>query len=229
MIAALIFDVDGTLAETEEYHRRAFNAAFVECGLGWNWDGPLYRRLLKVTGGKERILAYADTLAPADRAGIAERVGDIHRRKTALYTAAVSTGAVPLRPGMTDLIAGARAAGIACAIATTTTFDNVVALMAATLGSGWREQFPVVAAGDMVTRKKPAPDVYHLALAELDLPAGACLAIEDSRNGVEAARAAGLAVAAVHSAYAADDDLSGATAVFPDSSAITLSALRALV
>lgn len=229
MIAALIFDVDGTLAETEEYHRRAFNQAFAQAGLDWYWDEATYRTLLVTTGGKERMLSFAGERFPEMLGGLRSRVMKLHQLKTRIYTRAVAGGNVPLRPGMMELIGEARAAGIICAIATTTSLENIAALLSATLGPSWNQTFPVIVAGDMVAQKKPAPDVYQLALSRLGLGPEHCLAIEDSRNGVLAARAAGLKVVGVRSAYTIGDDLAGAIRVFANPGEITLSALQALV
>jgi beta-phosphoglucomutase-like phosphatase (HAD superfamily) len=223
VVEAVIFDLDGTLAETEEVHRQAFNQAFGDFGLDWNWDVPLYRELLKVTGGKERIAHFvARSGGTPDPAFIAE----LHRAKTDIYTAAVASGGVPLRPGVAEFLDAARQRGLTLAIATTTSMPNIEALLGATLGLNWRTIFPVVGAGDMVERKKPAPDVYLLALRELGLSAQACVAIEDSRNGVLAARAAGLPVIAVRSPYSSEDDLTGAALELPDCRSLSLAALE---
>jgi HAD superfamily hydrolase (TIGR01509 family) len=197
---ALVFDVDGTLAETEEAHRQAFNDAFADAGLDWRWDPPLYRRLLDVTGGKERVRHFTDARGGRPRLDDAA-VRRLHARKTARYAELVATGRVGLRPGVARLLAEARAARVPLAIATTTSRPNVEALLAAALGPeapGW---FAVVAAGDAVPAKKPAPDVYLLALRELGLPPGRCVAFEDSRNGALAALAADLPTVVTVSAY----------------------------
>ncbi|MCW2316580.1 HAD superfamily hydrolase (TIGR01509 family) [Rhodoblastus acidophilus] len=223
MIKAVIFDVDGTLAETEEVHRIAFNRAFAEAGLDWRWDEDLYRRLLKVTGGKERIAHFLEisggpSLTP-------EQIAALHKAKTAAYTAMAESGEILLRPGVASLLDALTQAGILLAIATTTSLPNIEALLSSALGEDWRGRFSALAAGDMVAQKKPAPDVYQLALSQLDLPAQACVAIEDSRNGVRAARAAGLRTIAVRSAYCAQDDLSEAELVLEDSRALTFGVL----
>lgn len=222
-VEALIFDVDGTLAETEEAHRLSFNAAFAEAGLAWSWTQDDYRELLKVTGGKERIAHFMDLsgIAPSEERAAAVRA--LHARKTEFYTAEVASGAVAFRPGIEALMHAARSRGVAMAIATTTSRPNVDALLAATLGPGAAEGFAAIACGDMVAAKKPAPDVYALALAGLGLAPDRALAIEDSWNGVRSARAAGLAVIAVPSLYSAGDDFSEATLVTqPDQIAAAL-------
>ncbi len=213
---ALIFDVDGTLAETEELHRRAFNETFTEAGLDWHWSREDYRRLLKTTGGKERIARH-----------IAETGGDpaldvpaLHRAKTDRYAALMLAGDLRLRAGIADLIALARAAGLRLAVATTTSRPNVEALTLAAFGRPAEEVFDVLACGDEVARKKPAPDVYTLALARLGPPATAALALEDSRNGLLAAQAAGIACIVSPSAYTMGEDFTGALAVIPEFTAL---------
>jgi HAD superfamily hydrolase (TIGR01509 family) len=226
VIDTLIFDVDGTLAETEEVHRIAFNRAFSEFGLPWRWDEALYLDLLRVTGGKERIAHFLSRETGA--AFEPELIEVLHKRKTAIYTDMVVGGYIELRPGIAHFLTRARDSGINLAIATTTTPANVEALLTATLGAHWRSIFPVVVAGDMVSRKKPAPDAYLLGLQLLGKPAESCVAIEDSRNGVQSALAAGLRVIAVRSAYCAADDLSGAVARLPDCTGLSLELLERL-
>ncbi|NCA70272.1 MAG: HAD family hydrolase [Sphingobacteriia bacterium] len=192
---ALIFDVDGTLADTErDGHRPAFNAAFAEAGLDWFWDVDRYGELLAVTGGKERIAAYLAEegilLGPTPDA--AEVIAGLHRAKTRHYVSLLADGSIPLRPGVLRLLREARAAGVRLAIATTTTPENVAALLDHAGEPGLREWFEVIAAGDVVPCKKPAPDIFELALTELGLEAADCVAVEDSDNGVRAALGAGL-------------------------------------
>ncbi len=199
-LEALIWDVDGTLAETEEGHRAAFNAAFAEAGLGWHWDVALYARLLAVAGGKERIRHYLDTTPGAGTLD-ADAVRRLHAAKTAHYVAAVSAGSVALRPGVRRLLHEARAAGLRLAIATTTSPDNVRALLLATLGAEGPGLFEVVGAGDVVPRKKPAPDIYRFVLRHLALTGENCVAFEDTVGGLDAARAAGIPVVVTASLY----------------------------
>ena len=208
---ALIFDVDGTLAETEEAHRLAFNAAFAEAGLGWSWGPDLYRDLLKVTGGKERIRSYMDGLKTPLLGDPDSLIHDLHARKTELYADRVASGRTPLRPGIGELLNEARRRGVVLAIATTTTRSNVDALLQAQLGADKAHWFEAMICGDEVAAKKPAPDVYLAALDALGVQADRAVAIEDSANGVLSARRAGLAVIAAPSLYSADDDFSAAT------------------
>lgn len=216
-IEALIFDVDGTLADTEEVHRQAFNAAFLEHGLWWNWGGHLYVDLLAVAGGKERIAHFVDTLDAdaAEKARLKAMIPDLHRTKTAIYTQLVAAGRAPLRPGVERLVREARAAGMKLAIASTTTPVNVESLVSATLGDDALGWFAVIAAGDQVQAKKPAPDIYQLALDALGLPGSACVAFEDSQKGVSAAKSAGLCVVATPTFWSAGEDFSDADLVLP--------------
>lgn len=215
MLDALIFDVDGTLAETEEVHRAAFNRTFAEFGLDWSWDRALYGELLKVTGGKERMHHFVETARPARRPerDLAAAVAAMHKRKTALYGEMIAAGEVALRPGIAPLIAAAREAGVRLAIATTTSRPNVEALLDATLGAASRTTFEVIVAGDEVAQKKPAPDVFVEALRMLGLPAARCLALEDSWNGVRSALGASLPVLVTRGMYTSGDRFDGALAV----------------
>lgn len=227
-LQALIFDVDGTLAETErDGHRPAFNAAFAEHGLDWHWDASLYGELLAVTGGKERMRHYAERYAPdvAARADVDALIRQLHATKTVHYVRLVGAGRLALRPGVAELIAEARAAGIRLAIATTTSPENVGALLDASLAPGSSDWFEVIGAGDVVSAKKPAPDIYRWVLDRLALPAGACLAIEDSENGLRAALGAGLRCLVTIGEYTQEQDFSGAAAVLDSLSDTSLARL----
>lgn len=207
---ALIFDVDGTLAETEEVHRQAFNTAFDEAGLDWHWSIETYTRLLKTTGGKERMRFWREeTGSTVSDASIAE----LHGRKTDLYERLLLGKSISLRPGIADLISFAKDEGLRLAVATTTSRVNVEALCQACFAKAASDVFEVIAAGDEVPHKKPAPDVYQLALARLDLDPDLAVAIEDSRNGILSAKGAGLRVIATPSLYTLEDDLSAADIV----------------
>ncbi|MCB1449505.1 MAG: HAD-IA family hydrolase [Nitratireductor sp.] len=202
-LGAVIFDVDGTLAETEEMHRKAFNTAFAEAGMDWHWDRDLYRRLLQVTGGKERITAYADEIGTS---GIDAAL--LHKRKTAIYGESMVSGNVFLRPGIEDVIMRARKHGLKLAIATTTSRPNVEALISATLGSEAMTWFQSVRTGEDVSRKKPDPEVFELVMKDLGFPADKCLVFEDSANGLHAAKALDLPVIITPSIYTSEDDFS---------------------
>ncbi|GAB4436083.1 MAG: HAD family hydrolase [Rhodocyclaceae bacterium] len=228
---ALVFDVDGTLADTEaDGHRVAFNAAFREAGLDWEWDEALYGELLAVTGGKERIRLYVERMQPqfARLPDYDERIALLHRAKTRHYTAAAHGGAIPLRPGVARLLREARDAGRRMAIATTTTPENIAALLVPSLGAEAMSWFEVVGAGDVVPRKKPAPDIYLWVLERLRLAPADCLAFEDSENGLRAALAAGLPTLVTPSGYTRGQCFDGALAVLPDLGGIGLAELDRL-
>lgn len=214
MLQALVFDVDGTLADTEAVHRTAFNQAFAEEGLDWVWDEALYTQLLDVAGGKERITHYARHHR-GDAALDAAMLDRLHARKTAAYEAAVRDGALALRPGVRALIDEAGRTGLPLAIATTTTPANIDALLRHTLGAAWRLRFAVLADGHSAPRKKPDPQAYQQVQAALGVPAHACLAIEDSANGLRAARAAGLWTLVTPTFWTEGSDFSDAGLVLP--------------
>lgn len=195
--AALLWDIDGTVAETErDGHRVAFNLAFAEEGLDWGWDEQRYGELLHVTGGRERLLAdmarRPDAPAlDAERQALAQR---LHQRKNRHYEQLVGQGLISARTGVLALMRDAAAAGVRQAIVTTTSRSNVVSLMSRLLGADWAGHFSAVVCGEDAPRKKPDPQAYVLALQQLGLPAQAALALEDSAPGLAAARAAGLRV-----------------------------------
>lgn len=219
LLQALIFDVDGTLADTErDVHRVAFNRAFRRAGLDWYWDVPTYGRLLKVAGGKERILHYLRTEA-AEVPSInrqEELTRELHAEKTRIYLALIEQREVSLRPGVERLLREARQSGLRLAIATTTTPANVRRLLEATLGTDACRWFEVIGAGDVVANKKPAPDIYKYVLDRLRLSAAACFAFEDSANGLKASTGAGLRTIVTPTVYTATEDFTGALSVLSD-------------
>jgi len=228
-LRALLWDVDGTLAETEdEGHRIAFNRAFAEAGLNWHWDGALYGELLAITGGKERLLAWWRRIDPtaADAPAAADMVRRLHERKTAIYGELLSRGAIHLRPGVQALLLQAQAAGLRQAIATTTTAENVTQLIDVTLGPGGHRLFEAVGAGDVVPAKKPAPDIYLWVLERLGLPAHECLALEDSAVGARAAQAAGVPVLLARSRYTGNAAIPGCLDDLASLEGVDLAALQ---
>jgi len=217
-IKAIIFDVDGTLADTEDAHRIAFNKAFTENHLDWNWDVALYGKLLKVTGGKERIKYFIETCLPdfrkpADYEGF---VKNLHLVKTGHYTTLLREGRIPMRPGIKQLISDARQAGIVLAIATTTSPENISTLLQQGLGADSESWFAVIGCGDIVPHKKPAPDIYHWVLERLRLNASDCIALEDSENGLRSGLAAGIRTFVIINNYTRNQNFAGAAAVFDD-------------
>jgi HAD superfamily hydrolase (TIGR01509 family) len=204
LLQALIWDVDGTVAETErDGHRVAFNLAFEALGLPWSWDVPTYGALLEVTGGRERLLhdmqSRADApRAPAEREALAR---DLHRRKNAYYAEIIAQGRIAARPGVRRLMDECRDAGVALAIATTTSTSNVEALFSSLFGAAWRTRFAAVVCAEDAPAKKPDPQAYLLALARLGIPAADAFALEDSPNGLRAALAAGIECGITRSTY----------------------------
>lgn len=229
-LQALIFDVDGTLADTESAHRTAFNHAFAELGLGWEWDETLYTELLNISGGKERILHYWKLAHPDIKAlngqAVADTINRIHELKTAAYESAVNSGAVRLRPGVLKLMDEAMAQGVQLAIATTTSPVNIAALLRHAVGPDWRMNFTAIGDASTAPIKKPHPQVYLQMLDALKLAPAQCLAFEDSSNGLRSAMAAGLATLITPTHYTAQHDFSAAMRVVPDLSQVDLAQLR---
>jgi HAD superfamily hydrolase (TIGR01509 family) len=217
-LAALLWDVDGTLAETErDGHRVAFNLAFEALGLPWRWDDALYGELLHVSGGRERLLfdMARRREAPAvarEREALAR---ELHARKNAFYAALVGGGGIALRGGVAELMGDCRERGVRMAIATTTSRANLDALLAFHLGPGWRDGFAAVVCGEDVQCKKPDPEVYLQVLARLGADPLRTAAIEDSPGGVAAAQAAGIPVLVTRSAYFEHATIEGAIAIGP--------------
>ena len=218
-LQAVIFDVDGTLANTEgNGHRVAFNQAFEKLGLNWHWSPEFYGELLTITGGKERIRLYVKQYAPEmltqpDFDGWVLRV---YQLKSQIYTNLVLTGVIPLRPGVARLIQELRDADLRLAVATTTAPASLNSLIQANFKCDMNAIFEVICAGDQVARKKPAPDAYEWVLAKLGLSPHACLVIEDSSIGLASARAAGLPTVITVSPYTEGEDFDGALAIVSD-------------
>lgn len=214
-ITTLLFDVDGTLAETEEVHRKSFNKAFENAGLDWHWSFEMYSDLLSVTGGKERIRHFIDRFVPDFETvdELDDYIAGLHAAKTEIYTATVAGGDVELRPGVMRLLNEARAAGLRLGIATTTTPANVTALLEHSIAAEALDWFEVIAAGGVVPAKKPAPDIYFYAMEKMGVTAGECLAFEDSENGLKSSLAANLKTLVTVSQYTTGQDFTGAALV----------------
>ena len=216
-LKAVLFDVDGTLAETERFgHLVAVNEAFKPVGLDWEWSAELYGELLKVTGSTERINHYVATYSPEYRhinENLDELIAEIVKHKNANYKRIAESGEIPLRPGVERVLREIHESDVRMGIATTTTPQNVDALLIGNIGGDVLDWFEIIAAGNIVPEKKPAPDVYDYALQQMGLKPEDCLAVEDSENGVLSAVAAGLPVLVIESEYSTDHDLSAAALI----------------
>ncbi|MDG5974606.1 HAD family hydrolase [Hydrogenophaga taeniospiralis CCUG 15921] len=230
MLKALIFDVDGTLADTESVHLEAFNHAFRQEGLDWYWTVEQYTRLLDISGGKERMLHHWRTVDPdmteVDAGAVNDTIHRLHETKTAYYENAVNNGAVTLRPGVLALMSEARGQGLQLAIATTTSPVNIAALLRSAIGLDWRSHFLSIGDASNAPVKKPNPQVYMKVLADLGMRAADCVAFEDSANGLRAATAAGLPTVITPSSFTAHHDFTGALRVVPDLGALDVARLR---
>ena len=216
-LQALIFDVDGTLADTEEAHRVAFNLAFERFRLDWRWSRAHYRMLLQVSGGRERLMSHIARLdTTADEA---RRLRDlaplVHAEKTKFYTAMLNDGAIPLRIGVARLLDEARTAGAQLALTSSSSAASIDALLRTAFGAQQGVLFRTVVCGDELRSKKPAPTGYRLALQRLALPAQGALAFEDSAHGLAASSAAGLRTVVTPNYWTEDDDTAGAWLVLP--------------
>jgi HAD superfamily hydrolase (TIGR01509 family) len=235
-LKALIFDCDGVLAETErDGHRIAFNRTFADKGFGIEWDVALYKELLKVGGGKERMTHFFDrTSWPA---GIGDRealIKELHKLKTAYYTQIIESGQLPLRSGVARLVDEALAAGVRLAVCSTSNEKAVHAVVEKLLGPARKARFDAILAGDVVSKKKPDPEIYTLALQRLGLRPTECVVVEDNRNGLLAAKGAGMYCVVTTNGYTEDEDFSEADLVVselgdPPNVKVDLEAIHSLV
>jgi HAD superfamily hydrolase (TIGR01509 family) len=214
-LKAIIFDVDGTLADTEEVHRQAFNATFLDFELDWFWTAERYRELLAVSGGRERMAFYAASLRPGSAGyGLAASIiAEIHQQKTARYAALLAAGKIRLRSGAERLLREALAAGVMLAIATSSARSNLETLLDLNLPAGWRDWFSVIESSDSTVEKKPSPAVYQAVLAKLPRSANECVVIEDTVNGLRAATSAGICTVITTHRYTRQDHFPGAALV----------------
>jgi len=222
-VSALIFDCDGVLSDTErEGHLPAFNQTFREFGLPVQWSEAEYGERLRIGGGKERMASLlteefvAAAGLPRERAAQLAEVARWHKRKTEIYTAMVADGRLPPRPGITRLIGEALDAGWTLAVASTSAQASVAAILNCAAGPRNAARFAAVLAGDVVARKKPAPDIYQLALERLGVAPAEALVVEDSRNGLQAATAAGLRCVVTVSSYTRAENFDEAALVVSD-------------
>ena len=216
-LRALVFDVDGTLVDTEELHRQAFNQAFLQFELDWHWSVDLYAELLNVSGGVDRIACYIDLLdlPAAESTWLRQRIPAIHREKTRIYGTLLGGSGVRLRPGIARLVDEARRAALRVGLVATSASENVQSLVAAVFGREARAAIGAIVCTDQVASKKPAPDVYELLLATLRVPAADCVAFEDSANGLAAAKAAGLYTVVTPSRWTVGQAFAGADLLLP--------------
>jgi HAD superfamily hydrolase (TIGR01509 family) len=216
-LESLLFDVDGTLVDTEELHRQAYNQAFLDFGLGWDWGVHLYMELLVVSGGVDRIARYVDMLGvpAAEKTRLRRLIPTLHREKTRIYGELLGSNAARLRPGVARLVEDSRRAGLRIGLAATSSSVNVEKLLLTAFGRELRAAVSAVVCADQVSRKKPAPDIYELLLTMVGAPAHACVAFEDSANGLASAKAAGLYTIVTPTRWTIAQKFSGADLLLP--------------
>jgi HAD superfamily hydrolase (TIGR01509 family) len=217
-IKALIFDCDGVLVDTErDGHRVSFNRAFKAKGLNIKWDVPLYGKLLEIAGGKERMKCYFDENGWPENVEDKEAfIKELHKLKTDLFMQIIESGELPLRPGVARLVDEAIAKKIKLAVCSTSNERAVNLVVEKMLGEKRKSHFNAILAGDVVSKKKPDPEIYNLALKKLGLKPNECVVIEDSRNGQLAAKAAGMHCIVTTNGYTENEDFSEAELVVPE-------------
>lgn len=212
---ALVFDCDGVLVDTErDGHRVAFNRAFSELGLDTQWDVTTYGELLKIAGGKERMRHhFEDQGWPAGADDRDEFIGRLHKTKTDLFMQIIESGQLPLRSGVRRLVDEAIEAGVVLAVCSTSNERAVNLILEKLLGAERKSRFNAILAGDVVSKKKPDPEIYELVKQRLGLDGGECVVVEDSRNGLLAATGAGMHCLVTTTEYTADEDFGEADGV----------------
>ncbi len=218
MLKAIIFDCDGVLVDTEkDGHRVAFNRAFKEKGLPHEWSVEKYHKLLQVAGGKERIRHFLNEVgwpeSVKDRDAFIKK---LHRLKTDLFINIIESGELPLRPGVARLVDDAIVEGLTLAVCSTSNERAVNLIVETLLGPERRKHFAAILAGDVVSHKKPDPEIYNLALETLNLSSKECVVVEDSRVGLLAAKAAGIPCLVTTNYYTEKEDTSEADIVVPE-------------
>jgi len=204
-LKALIFDCDGVLAETErDGHRVAFNRAFRQAGIEAEWSVEAYRELVKISGGKERMKYYFKGRIDD------EKIAELHKLKTSIFMEMSEAGQLPGRAGIKRIIKEAHDAGLLLFVCSTSNEKSVSSLLKANVGEEYFGWFTELFCGDIVKAKKPAPDIYNLAKEKYHLLPEECFVVEDSRNGLLAAKAAGMYCVVTPSFYSADEDFSEA-------------------
>jgi HAD superfamily hydrolase (TIGR01509 family) len=215
-LQALLFDCDGVLAETErDGHRVAYNRAMKALGMDAEWQADEYAELVLISGGKERLKYYFEkdrSRFPEDRYG-AELIGKIYLEKTALFKEMANKGDMPPRSGIARIVREAREAGVMLFVCSTSHRESVETLLKKNYGADVHSWFTELFCGDVVARKKPAPDIYLLAKDKYNLDPACCCVVEDSRNGLLAAKAAGMHCLVTKSYYTQDEDFSEADGV----------------
>ena len=207
-IKAVFFDQDGVIIDTErDGHRVSFNMTFKEFGFADEWDVEYYHELLQIAGGKERMRHHWKTKGfskPLTEEEIDNLVKEMHKRKTALFVELIETGKLPLRPGIHRFMKEAMEAGLKVAVCTTSNEKAAKAVTEKVLSD---IKFDLVLAGDVVQNKKPDPEIYNLALSKLGLKPEEVFVVEDSKNGVKAAKAAGMKVIVTTNHYTEKEDV----------------------
>ena len=217
-IKAVFFDQDGVIIDTErDGHRVAFNRTFKEFGFDVEWSVEEYHELLQVGGGKERMRHYFNQTGWPDDVGDRDSfIMEMHKLKTDLFMKIIASGELPLRPGVARLVDEVIAEGLVLAVCSTSNERAVNLVVGTMLGAERRARFSAILAGDVVSQKKPDPEIYNLAMERLDLRPLECVVVEDSRNGLLAAKAAGAHCVVTTNGYTENEDFASADLIVPE-------------